>query len=91
MVNTVRSYSKLRNYPRKFGVRLVALWKRMTTEKRGMPILPAQRDSASEVFASLRYDDMWQEAQMASVCHYLRGGKSLAIPSHFRDLMPAAL
>lgn len=63
----------------------------MITEKQGMPILPPVRDSASEVFASLRYDDMWQEAQMASVCHYLRGGKSLAIPSHFRDLMPAAL
>ena len=66
----------------------------MTTEKRGMPILPAQRDSASEVFASLRYDDMWQEAEMASVCHYLRGGSLWrSLPTletscllHFEDL-----
>ena len=45
---------------------------RMIKEKRGMPELPEHVPSAAETFASMSFDDMWQEAFMADVCHYLR-------------------
>ena len=44
----------------------------MIKEKRGMPELPEHVPSAAETFASMSFDDMWQEAFMADVCHYLR-------------------
>ena len=81
----------LRNYPPKFGLRLVGLWKRMATEKRGMPPLPNQLPSAEATFSSLTFDDLWTEARMDSVCHWLRGGTSLKIPASFYDLLPRKL
>ncbi|CAL1142008.1 unnamed protein product [Cladocopium goreaui] len=59
-------------YPQKFGQKLVEMFYRMIKEKRGMPELPEHVPSAAETFASMSFDDMWQEAFMADVCHYLR-------------------
>lgn len=69
-------------------MRLVQLWKKLTSEKSGMPILPAERPEALEVFESLSFSDMWQEADMSDVCHYLRGGKGLQIPVAFASSVP---
>ena len=36
-------------------------------------------------------DDMWDEAHMSQVCHYVRAGKDLKIPEEFRDYIPRKL
>jgi len=63
----------------------------MIKEKRGMPELPEHVPSAAETFASMSFDDMWQEAFMADVCHYLRGGDYLKVPPSFSGLLPKRL
>ena len=56
-----------------------------------MPQLPAEVPSAEDTFASLDYDDVWPEAEMPSVCRYLRSSIHLQIPPAFRDLLPTKL
>lgn len=81
----------LRVYPARFGMRLVDLWAKMITDKHGMPELPDTVPTAAETFQTLDFSDMWEESNLKSVCHWLRGGKNLAIPPHFRDLLPKRL
>ena len=63
----------------------------MAKDHLGMPKLPEVVPTAAEVFSSLSFDDMWAEAKMAEVCHYLRSGKHLRIPSDFLGLLPEKL
>lgn len=86
-----RFWSLLRCYPAKFGLKLVELFHSMIADKRGMPELPAVVPSAEETFASLEFDDVWSEAHMVNVCHYLRAGVHLKIPPSFRGLLPTKL
>ena len=39
----------------------------------------------------MSFDDMWDEAHMSQVCHYVRAGKDLKIPEEFRDYIPRKL
>ncbi|CAL1155213.1 unnamed protein product [Cladocopium goreaui] len=78
-------------YPQKFGQKLVEMFYLMIKEKRGMPELPEHVPSAAETFASMSFDDMWQEAFMSDVCHYLRGGVYLKVPPSFSGLLPKRL
>lgn len=80
-----------RNYPRAFGEKLVALWSSLTTEKQGMPALPEDLPPATVTFESMDYGDKWSEANLVSVCHYLRAGSLLNIPANWRGLMPVKL
>lgn len=82
---------ELRNYPTKFGLKLVEIFHRMVSDKSGMPDLPAKVPTAQETFASLDFTDKWCEAQMASVCHYLRGSVHLRVPPSFSTLLPKKL
>ena len=82
---------KLRIYPKAFGKKLCALWQNLVTDKAGMPALPPSVPKAAETFASLTFEDLWAEASMASVCHWLRGGRDLQIPESFRSLLPKRL
>ena len=81
----------LRNYPAAFGQKLVSIYKRLITEKHGLPSLPSHIPSAEECFNQMQFDDTWKDAEMASVCHWLRGGKGLAVPPSFRFLLPVKL
>ena len=57
-----------------------------------MPKLPEVVPSAAETFGSMSFDDdVWTEADMVSVCHYLRAGKHLRIPQAFLGLLPTRL
>jgi hypothetical protein len=67
------------------------MFNKLISEKRGMPELPQTIPSTEEIFKSMDFSDMWHEASMASVCHYLRGGIHLKIPPSFRDLIPKKL
>ena len=60
-------------------------------DKHGMPELPAVVPTAEETFASMDFSDVWSEASMVSVCHYLRKGTDLNVPPSFRNLLPKKL
>ena len=63
---------------------------KVRAEARG-DVLPEHVPSAAETFASMSFDDMWQEAFMSDVCHYLRGGVYLKVPPSFSGLLPKRL
>lgn len=56
-----------------------------------MPELPAVVPSAEEMFEQMNFDDKWKDAEMQSICHYLRGSKNLVIPESFRNILPKKL
>lgn len=80
-----------RNYPAPFGRRLVELFPDLIHHKAGIPTLPNTLPSAQVTFSSLDYEDNWPEADIVSVCRWLRGGTGLCIPSSFRDFLPRRL
>ena len=80
-----------RNYPPRFGLRLVDLWHRLSSEKSGMPSLPKEVPPAHISYGDMSFEDLWADAQMVSVCHWLRGGMNLNIPQEFRDYLPGKL
>lgn len=78
-------------YPPQFGLKFVEIFHSLISDKLGMPELPLTVPSAEETFASLEFSDVWSEASMVSLCHYLRSGIHLKIPPSFRELLPAKL
>ena len=80
-----------RNYPPAFGKKMVKIFEELIQNKLGMPQIPAQLPSAEETFSLMKFDDVWQDARIVSVCRWLRGGKDLEIPSSFRSLLPSKL
>ena len=80
-----------RSYPPKFGLKLVEIFYDLISDKAGMPSLPERLPPAEVSFAALDFSDVWPEAKMVDVYHYLRGGKDLTIPPSFRDLLPKKL
>lgn len=56
-----------------------------------MPDLPEVIPSSEKVFSEMEFDDLWEDARMVSVVHWLRGGKDLMIPTSFRPLLPKRL
>ncbi|CAK8985362.1 unnamed protein product [Durusdinium trenchii] len=84
--------AKLREeYPPRFGLGLVSIYLDLVNEKIGPPPLPSIVPSAEETFQAMVFDDLWAEADLQAVCHYLRGGTCLAVPPSFRPLLPARL
>lgn len=81
----------LRNYPAKFGQKMATLMNDLISEKKGIPELPESTPSAESTFSSMTFEDLWSEAYLTSVCHYLRGGNYLKIPPSFRELVPKKL
>ena len=67
------------------------LFRNLVTEKHGMPELPPVVPKAEETFNEMVFGDLWDEAHMTSVCHYLRAGVHLKIPKTFRSLLPKKL
>ena len=63
----------------------------LISTKTGMPISPAVFPPACSTFSQMSFDDMWDEAHMSQVCHYVRAGKDSKIPEEFRDYIPRKL
>ena len=85
----------LREYPGRFGLKMVDLYESLVHEKEGCPILPDVVPPATESFSEMEWGEdaeaLWSEAKIVEVCRYLRGGKSLMLPDEFRNLMPTRL
>lgn len=80
-----------RNYPAAFGQKLASLFKSLINDKAGMPAVPPDLPSAESSFDQMVFDDTWKDAEVVSLCHWLRGGTGLRIPSSFRPLLPTKL
>ena len=87
--------TQLREYPFKFGLRMVELYDCLLSTKRGQPTLPSPLPRAVDTFQSMEFgsdaESLWAEADIIGVCHYLRGGKNLRIPEEFRPYLPQKL
>ena len=70
---------------------MVDLFRGLVADKKGMPPLPNKIPSIEKMFASMEFSDLWGEAHMTGVCHYLRSGKYLVILDSFKDLIPKKL
>jgi len=71
---------------------MTTLHEQLLNKKAPMPPIPDQVQQASvqELFASLAWEDVWEDAEMASVLKYLRGNYSLDL-GPWRDLIPSHL
>ena len=82
----------LREYPVRFGFKLVDLDHDLTTSSRGrapFPIDPAGIPSAVESFRRMPEDaHALQFAQLDQVFNYLRRGKHMVIPKEWKNLVP---
>ena len=85
------AFNKPRNYPPDFGKKFASLFEHLNGEKLGVPELPPKVPTAEESFAAMDFCDVWQDAQVVAICHWLRGGRSLQIPDSFRCLIPTKL
>ena len=84
-------YGMPRNYPPRFGLKLVELFHDLVADKAGIPSLPGIVPTSAETFQSMSFGDDWSEASMVSVCRYLRAGVHLKIPPSFYGLLPTKL
>lgn len=83
----------LREYPIRFGFKMVDLYDSLTTSARGRAILPTEvpnamtsfenmPDSETDVYGAFRFADLME------VFNYLRRNKHLEIPKEWRHLIP---
>ena len=89
--SSLQTLPSLRHYPAKFGQKLVSLFHDLVKNKAGMPALPKELPSSEETFSQMDWVDVWQEAEVVSTCHWLRGGKDIVIPATFRPHLPPKL
>ena len=93
--NAMAQSCQLREYPLKFGFKMVELYDQLITTKKGVPALPPCVPPALDTFNSMTFgldaESLWQEASMVDVCRYLRGGTNLNIPDEFRYHLPRRL
>lgn len=80
-----------RNYPPDFGKKLSSMYVDLVNNKLGMPCLPDVLPSAIQTFTQMSFEDVWQEANVVDVVHWLRGGRGLAIPNEWRPVLPHKL
>lgn len=80
-----------RHYPAAFGKKLANIWKELIETKKGMPVLPEVTPPGVDTFNGMTFDDPWQEADVVSVIHWLRGSRDLDIPNEWRQVLPRKL
>ena len=82
---------QLREYPVPFGNRLVDLFTELITTAKGWTPLPSPLPPAIESFQQMSVDDHGlglEYAALDEVYKYLRFGKHLKIPKHWREHVP---
>lgn len=81
----------LRIYPERFGQHVAKLMPKLTTKGEGLPPdshlspLPADQLLGSQPWTN------WDEADLITVLRYVRGNKSLNLPSKWKALVPRVL
>jgi hypothetical protein len=78
----------LRIYPKQFSKLFVKLLPELRTP---MPVAWTHSTYGTDMFAKLDWDDLWDDAAIRSVCHYMRGSFDLVIPPEWRGVLPTVL
>lgn len=90
--NTILLDGHPRTYPRLFGKKIAKLMPELASQGEGLPPVQAldQKVPAYQALASAAWED-WGEANLKDVVVYLRGNKSLDMPTFWKDAIPRAL
>ena len=80
----------LRNYPVKFGLKLLRVAPRLRDALGRKPVVPPEID-AKAVFQSCVFDDLWEDAKLPQCLEYLKGNSQLQIPQAWRPFLPTEL
>ena len=82
----------LRQYPVRFGFKIVDLYSDLVTSALGKATLPTVIPPAMQSYEGMPDDiGALDYAQMVDVFNYLRQGKGLIIPNHWKHLVPKPL
>ena len=76
----------MRCYPRRFGLKVADLMPHLLEDCQ-VPESPPEANG-KEIFQSMKYDDLWEDASLSECCVYVRGSKKLQIPPGWRELLP---
>ena len=78
-----------RNYPPKFGLKLLRMFPELLTDRHHPAKLSPQtrQQDALQMFRELDLGDMWQDAAMGEVLVYLRGNKHLLMPAAWKEVL----
>ena len=80
----------LRNYPVKFGLKLLRVTPRLRGGLAKQRATPPEID-AKAVFQSCAFDDLWEDAKLPQCLEYLKGNINLQIPEAWRPFLPREL
>ncbi len=80
----------LRNYPIRFGWKLVQLRPSLVSDRfvKVKDESPTTMEHLHAMLGALDWTNVWEDADMRPVCHYLRGSKSLELPDSIKGLLP---
>ena len=83
---------QLREYPVRFGFKIVDLYGDLTSTARGLAPFPAEVPSVFESFEAMPHDAGALEwADLVPVFNYLRQGKHMTIPDEWKSIVPKPL
>ena len=79
-----------RTYPVPFAKKIVNIRKNLIDGRPMEPMIPSPSPTGPEILMSTPEDEegLFASADLGSVYKYLRGGKGLALPDHWREYMP---
>ncbi len=84
----------MREYPINFGMKFVRMLPALRTGGGGQPILDKKSVAALDakaIFESMKFDDLWEDAEMVEVLQYLKGNSGLEIPEEWKNVLPTKL
>ena len=76
----------LRHYTPQFGNKIASLLERL--KPRTDYVADNPRVDAVALFETWSWGDMWNDADMLSLIHYLYGAKALRIPPNWKSVLP---
>jgi hypothetical protein len=78
----------IRTYTKQFSQLFIKLLPQLR-----VPFAVARTHSTygKDLFGQLGWGDLWDDAAVRSVCHYMRGSFDLVIPPEWRDVLPSML
>jgi hypothetical protein len=79
----------LRSYPVPFGLRVLRCFQDFCQDVARPPV--AEPEDAPQLFQAAEVGDTWPEADLLSVCVYLRGSKHLRVSERWKAAFPTSM
>ena len=81
----------LRQYPFRFGLRVVRILPRILEDAAQMPVSPPVNFDGIDIFnQDWSMGDIWEDAHLDDVIIYLRGNTGLKLPHDYRNAFKAS-